>query len=44
MENIGLQRVLEKNGFVLTGRIEEYIEINGKWIDSLIFVKMDNSN
>lgn len=41
LDNIGSQRVLEKNGFVITRKIEKHIEINGKWIDSLIFVKMN---
>lgn len=38
-DNIGSQRVLEKNGFALVKRIEKDIEVNGKWIDSLIFEK-----
>jgi ribosomal-protein-alanine N-acetyltransferase len=38
-ENIASQRVLEKNGFVLIEKVENYIEVNGKWIDSLNFTK-----
>ena len=39
LDNIGSRRVLEKNGFVLVRKIERYIEVNGKWIDSLLFEK-----
>lgn len=43
-DNIGSQRVLEKNGFVFTNRIENYIKVNGKWMDSLIYEKINNEN
>lgn len=39
-DNIASQRVLEKNGFVLIKIIEKDVEVNGKWIDSLMFEKM----
>ncbi|MCG8542360.1 MAG: GNAT family N-acetyltransferase [Clostridia bacterium] len=38
-ENVASQRVLEKNGFVLVEKVENYIEVNGKWMDSLNFAK-----
>lgn len=38
-DNIGSRRVLEKNGFVLVKKVKKDIEVNGKWIDSLIFEK-----
>ncbi len=41
IDNIGL---LEKNGFGLTRRMEKNMEINGKWIDSLIYEKMNDNN
>ncbi len=39
-DNIGSQRVLEKNGFVPTRRIEKDVNINGTWIDSLLYEKV----
>lgn len=38
-KNIGSIKILEKNGFVLIKKIEKYIKINGKWIDSLEYEK-----
>lgn len=43
-ENIGSQKVLIKNGFILTKRIERDVNVNGKWVDSLIFEKMNDNN
>ncbi|WP_019849182.1 GNAT family N-acetyltransferase [Desulfitobacterium sp. PCE1] len=39
-DNIGSQRVLEKNGFLMTKRIEKDMDVNGEWVDSLIFEKI----
>jgi len=38
-ENIASQKVLEKNGFSLIGKTENYMEQNGKSIDSFTYVK-----
>ena len=38
-DNVASQRVLEKNGFVFVGKTENYMEINGVWVDSLQYVK-----
>jgi len=38
-DNIASQRVLEKNGFLFVEKMEHYMEINGKWIDSLRYVR-----
>ncbi|MBK1813237.1 GNAT family N-acetyltransferase [Clostridium sp. YIM B02505] len=36
-DNIGSQRVLEKNQFVLVKKIEKHVQLNDKWIDSFIY-------
>lgn len=38
--NIGSQVVLVKNGFQFTGRLRQYICINGEWQDSITFEKV----
>ena len=39
-ENVGSQQILLKNGFREVGKFEQYILVNGKWVDSLIFEKI----
>ncbi len=39
-ENIASQKVLEKNGFKFENKIENYIEINGKSINSINYLKL----
>lgn len=39
-DNIGSQIVLIKNGFQFTGRYNQYIYQNGKWIDGINFEKI----
>ncbi|MDU5080163.1 GNAT family protein [uncultured Tissierella sp.] len=41
-DNIGSQIVLIKNGFQFTGRYNQYIYQNGKWIDGINFEKILN--
>ena len=38
--NIGSQVVLVKNGFQFTGRLSQYICINGEWQDSISFERI----
>ena len=38
-ENIGSQRVLEKNGFRRIGEYKEHIWTNGKYQDEVMFEK-----
>lgn len=37
LDNIGSQRVLEKNQFVLVNKNEKHVQLNDEWIDSLIY-------
>ena len=39
-DNIGSQIVLIKNGFQFTGRYNQYVYQNGKWVDSINFEKV----
>jgi len=39
-ENIGSQKVLEKNGFKRVGEEKKVMKVNGKWVDGLLFKKM----
>lgn len=39
-DNIGSQIVLIKNGFQFTGRYNQYIYQNGRWIDGINFEKI----
>lgn len=39
-DNIGSQVVLVKNGFQFTGRLSQYICINGEWQGSITFEKI----
>lgn len=39
-ENIASQKILIKNGFSKVGTYKEYIFLNGKWNDSIIFEKL----
>lgn len=38
--NIGSARVLEKNGFVLEGRLRDHYHIDGSYYDSLLYGKL----
>lgn len=38
--NIGSSRVLEKNGFVLEGRLKDYYFIEGSYYDGMLYGKM----
>lgn len=40
VQNIGSQVALVKNGFQFTGRLRQYIFINGEWQDSITFEKI----
>jgi ribosomal-protein-alanine N-acetyltransferase len=39
-ENVASVRLLEKTGFVREGRAREYLCINGKWQDHLLFARL----
>jgi len=39
-ENIGSQKVLEKNGFKQVGEEKKVMKVNGKWVDGLLFEKL----
>lgn len=39
-ENIGSQKVLEKNGFKRIGEEKKVMKVNGRWIDGLLFEKL----
>jgi len=39
VDNVASQRVLEKNGFLFVEKMERYLEVNGKWVDSLKYIK-----
>ena len=41
--NIGSQRVLEKNGFVLEGRFEKVLVKNGELLDELVYAIRRNA-
>lgn len=43
VDNIGSQRVLEKNGFEQIGLARKYLRINGAWRDHLLFQRVDES-
>ncbi len=38
-ENLASQKVLKRNGFVFESEIKNYIEINGRMINSLNYIK-----
>ncbi|HHX70001.1 MAG: GNAT family N-acetyltransferase [Miniphocaeibacter sp.] len=40
LENIPSQRILEKNGFRKVGIYEEYILINGIWLNNILYEKI----
>jgi ribosomal-protein-alanine N-acetyltransferase len=40
-DNIGSQRVLEKNSFELEGRARAYLKINGVWRDHLLYARIN---
>lgn len=40
--NIGSARILEKNGYVLEGRLKDHFFIEGKYYDSLLLGKIQN--
>lgn len=42
-KNIGSQIVLLKNGFEFIGRTRQVININGKWIDGVLFEKLNQN-
>ena len=39
-ENMGSQKVLEKNGFKLVGKEGKVMKINDKWVDGLLYEKL----
>ena len=41
-DNIASQKVLEKNGFSLVDKMENFMKINGEWVDSLNYVRLLN--
>ncbi len=43
VDNIGSQRVLEKNGFEQVGLARKYLHINGAWRDHLLFQRVDET-
>jgi [ribosomal protein S5]-alanine N-acetyltransferase len=43
VDNVGSQRVLEKNGFEQIGLARRYLHINGAWRDHLLFQRVDES-
>jgi [ribosomal protein S5]-alanine N-acetyltransferase len=43
VDNIGSQRVLEKNGFERIGLARRYLHINGAWRDHLLFQRVDET-
>lgn len=36
-ENIGSQKVLEKNGFIFLGEEKNVMKINGRWVDGALY-------
>jgi ribosomal-protein-alanine N-acetyltransferase len=40
--NIGSSRILEKNGYLLEGRLRDYFFIEDKYYDALLFGKIQN--
>jgi ribosomal-protein-alanine N-acetyltransferase len=40
VENVGSQRVLERNGFTLVGRLRKHLKIRGLWVDHLLWEKL----
>tara|TARA_Y100001933_G_C18969485_1_gene551860 strand:+ start:594 stop:1124 length:531 start_codon:yes stop_codon:yes gene_type:complete len=38
-ENIGSQKVLEKNGFIRVGQEKKVMQVNGKWLDGVLYAK-----
>ena len=38
-ENIGSQKVIEKNGFIWVSKEEKVMKINNKWVDGLLYEK-----
>jgi ribosomal-protein-alanine N-acetyltransferase len=43
VDNIGSQRVLDKNGFERVGLARKYLHINGAWRDHLLFQRVDET-
>ena len=39
-ENLASQRVLERNGFTLVGRMRKHLKIRGIWVDHLLWEKL----
>lgn len=42
-DNIGSQRVLEKNGFERYGFAPSYINIDGKWRDHVLYQRINEN-
>ncbi len=40
MHNVASQRVLERNGFVRFGLAPEYLNIDGRWQDHILYQVM----
>jgi len=43
VDNVGSQRVLQKNGFEQIGLARKYLHINGAWRDHLLFQRIDET-
>lgn len=41
-KNGGSQRVLEKNGFLLIGKEDKVMKVNGQWVNGLLYEKTSN--
>lgn len=42
-DNVGSQKVLEKNGFKKIGEERNVFQINGKWVDGILYSKQNYS-
>jgi ribosomal-protein-alanine N-acetyltransferase len=40
VDNLTSQRVLERNGFTLVGRMRKHLQIAGVWVDHLLWEKL----
>jgi ribosomal-protein-alanine N-acetyltransferase len=40
VENVASQRVLERNGFTLVGRLRKHLQIRGTWVDHFLWEKL----
>jgi ribosomal-protein-alanine N-acetyltransferase len=40
VDNLISQRVLERNGFTLVGRMRKHLQIGGVWVDHLLWEKL----